>query len=132
MSTPLFNDFATPKYIPTGSIPLGTDVAELSGTITTGNWGTFSFYVYPAEKSLSLWNFFYNVYVDTDSSDYNWPNGSSLSSTQRSIRVYTIPDWANSDDSINKRAFRIIVENFSGSNRTVYIKFKSYSYAYVT
>lgn len=132
MATPFRSDVAVANYIRTGHIPGDDSASTTSYTLATGTIQTTTWTTTPAKPALSLWNYHLTLRVDTDDDNHKWPNGSSLSAAQSSLRVACYIDQVATNDDTNQLVVKICVENFSGSNRTIYMKYKTYSYAYVT
>lgn len=128
---PAFSDKGNDNFIRTGAIP-SSGVTATSSSVGTGSLLTFTITTTPARPSLSVWNFLITIRVDTDDAAHEWPSGASLSAAQLSLRMSQFIDWANSNDTRNIRKHKIVIENFSGGNRTYYLKFKAYTLAYVT
>lgn len=127
---PLMSDAGNDQFVRIGTIPT-SGVTAVTATVDTATFLTISITTTPQKLSLSLWDFLLTMRVDTDDSAHEWPYGASLTSTTLSVRMYHWTDWANSNDARNVRKNRIVIENFSGSTRTIYLKFKSYTFAYV-
>jgi hypothetical protein len=120
------------KKIKIGHIPLDDSVSSSVSTFATGTIQTITWTTTPADSFLSLWNYHFTIRVDVDDNDHVWPNGSALTAAQSSLRVANYIDWYLTDDNRNKLVVKIHIENYSGSNRTVYLKYKTYTFAYTT
>lgn len=133
MADPSIGDTNVERRIPISGIPpLSSDYTSVTTTVATSSILTITITTYTAVKQLGLMNPAFTIHVDTDSSDYRWPTGDSLSAAQASLRVFSMQDWETSDDKTNKKVYKIIIENYSGGTRTIYLYYKYYTFAYLT
>lgn len=120
------------QRLPTSGIPLDTsDYSYISYTVAASSINTLTITTDTTVKELSLFNWAFTMFVESDSTDYIWPTGAALTSTTRSLRVYHYQDWYTSNDKTNKKVYKYHVENYSGSTRTIFLYFKAYTYAYI-
>jgi hypothetical protein len=65
------------------------------------------------------------VFVDTNSSDYRWPDGSSLSAAQRNTITVTVINartvLGSGADNTTKAEFLIALQNFDASDHDFYV-----------
>jgi hypothetical protein len=116
--------------------PIGGDILRVEGvpaayalaftTIPAGTAITFTFQVIPYQQTLTLWNFAFDVYVDTNDVAHQFPNGASLTSAQRSLRLYNWLSWGDSSDATNMRVFKVRVENTDASDHVYYVRIRAY------
>ena len=128
-----FNTDASVRPILTiQSVPEGiNDVTTGSTTIAAGSAASFIATTYPSASRLSLWNFLFSIYVDTNDDHYVFPNGASLTSAQRNLRITQWLDWADSSDIDNVRVHKIRLENTDSSSHTYYLYYKGYTFSSV-
>lgn len=124
-----------PKRITTvGSVPKGTQPVGGASSPSVPANSSYNFQVtfIPQNQLLSIWNFLWSVYVDTNNSTYNWPTGANLSAAQSgNIQISDHIDWATSDDQLNTRIVLIRIVNNDSSPHTFYLKIKGYTAAEV-
>lgn len=121
---------ANPQYIggdvlrvepvPFGSYILG------STSIGAGSGITFNLTITPVLETLTLWNFLFDVYVDTNDPAYQYPAGTSLSVGQRNMRHEAWISFGDSSDLTNVRVFKIRVTNLDTVSHTYYVRVRAY------
>lgn len=132
MSESSIGDTNIIKRLPTSGIPLDTsDYSFINYTIAASSINTLTITTDTQVKELSLFNWAFTLFSESDSTDYIWPTGAGLTSTTRSLRVYQYQDWYSSSDLTNRKVYKFHVENYSASTRTIFLYFKAYTYAYI-
>lgn len=107
-------------------IPEGGADGTGSITLATNSAATMNVTVTPANATLTLWNFLFDVRVDTNDYAYQFPNGSSLTTAQRQLRLYSWISWGDSSDTTNIRTFKVRVENYDTVSHTYYLTVRAY------
>ena|ERR1035437_4161710 len=111
------------------SVPSGP-ANTTQGTITVAAATVFTVSVttYPDSRTLSIWNFLWSIYIDTNDVNYAWSYGSSLTTTLLSkIMILDHYDWAVSSDSTNQRVQIITIVNNDTASHTFFLNYKSYT-----
>lgn len=133
MAETLINDDSVERRIPIAGVPANVNSSfSASASVPTSTIQSFTITVTAGMRYLSMWNYALTVRVGTDDDDHVWPTGSALTASQRTLDVFNYQDWAASNDTTNKPVFRLHIRNFSGDTHTIYIKFKTYTFAYIT
>lgn len=129
----IHGDIGKRPQLTVSTIPQGvTGLFETSFSVSAGTNFTVAMITTPQDDRLSLWNFLFSVYVDTDAYTHILPAGASLTAAQKKIRVTHWLDWADSSDIDNERSHRFLFENYDTSSHTLYFKYKAYTFAAIT
>ena len=133
MTDVLINDNNVDRRIPISGLPLDVDTySTVSSSVPSNSILTFTWTTSVGMRYLSLFNFALALRVDTNANTHKWPQGSSLTASQRSLRVSTYQDVLASDDKINKKVYVTHIENYSADSHTIYMWYKTYTFAYIT
>ncbi len=101
-------------------------------TVTVGANSVFIIQInnQPDSGILSIWNFLYSVYIDTNDAAHSWPLGASLGAGLQSKIVITDHlDWGDSSDLLNTRNQKIYIQNTDTASHTCYLYYKAYTFA---
>ena len=114
---------------------IGGDVIEVEATntamatVTVGAGLTQVLFITftPSTQVLMNVDCYVSIYVDTDTSAQVWPNGASLTSTQKKLRRSLTPDWVFSNDATGERVFLFSLENYDTASHTYYVRITNYA-----
>lgn len=119
---PLGADVLNVTDLPENGLPVSvgpvTIAASSTLTITITNTPTYT--------GFTIWNFLLSVFVDTYDYDYRWPSGSSLTSGQRSMNLFS---WCDDEESLNLtgvRVFKIHIRNNDTVSHDYYVNYRAY------
>ncbi len=79
-----------------------------------------------ARDMITLWTLLFSVRVDVDDIDHNWPNGASLTSAQRKLRVNyfsNMDDIEHLSDDKAQSNLTIVLQNRDSSSHTYYVSY---------
>lgn len=113
-------DVVAVQGIPSGGAATG------SFTLATNSAATFTVTVTPTNQLLTLWNFLFDIRVDVNDADHQFPNGAALTTAQRQMRQYEWISWGDSSDTTNIRTFKVRVENYDTVSHDYYLVVRSY------
>lgn len=109
--------------VPTGEAQRTT----ASTTVPAGKTRTFVVTTFPESDRLSLWNFLWNIYIDTDDPNYDIFGGGALTDAiLGSVIVADNLNWGDSSDRDNRRVQKIKVINNDSVDHVAYLKYKAY------
>ena len=113
---------------------VGADIVQIvSSPEQTANTGSLAaaavtdltFTITPTDEVVTLWDFLFSVYIDTDDdADYLYPNGGSLSAGQMDFDLQWSVDYTLSSDTTGERIAKVVIKNNDASAHTYYVHAK--------
>lgn len=122
----------TKKIQSVATIPLGRDWLEIELPILAGQYLTLAVTTIPDNDLLSLWEFYFSVYVDTNDIDHIFSSGAALTAGQRKLSIEQWKDFAESSDVLGRRCHKIRFQNFDSVDHTLFVLYKAYTFSSVT
>lgn len=130
MSEVYITDISQVKPIKIGSIPATINTySYTSGTLSNGEQEWVVWTSTPTLPQTSLWNAAVTIRFGTDSANYEYPGGSSLTTNQKLVQVNLFRNALQPDEKINQVSFSVVMRNESVDSFSYYMYYKVWTFA---
>lgn len=116
--------------------PLGGDIIRVapgnlasSGGIVlpAGSQVSLNVVVTPDDPTLTLWDIYETVHIDTDDASHRFADGVSLTAAQLSMRFTSWWDYESSNDATGVRVRQVVIKNEDSNSHTYYYYVRAYN-----
>lgn len=130
MSEVYITDISQIKPIKIASIPATINTySYITGTLSAGEQEWVIWTSTPSLPQTSLWNVAVTVRFGTDSANYEYPAGSSLTTNQKLVQLSMFRNALQPDEKINQVSHSILMRNNSVDSFSYYMYYKVWTFA---